>query len=104
MVKQLLKIILCSAALIVPVGSYANNGMVESEGISEVVETVKVTVKGRSVRVQNAQGSMLEVYSVTGAKLKSVCIETADQTVNLKLSKGCYIVKVGNVARKISIL
>ena len=104
MVKQLLKIMLCSAALIVPVGSYANGGMVESENISEVVETVKVTVKGRSVRVQFAQGAILEVYSVTGTKVKSVSIETADQTVNLKLSRGCYIVKVGNVARKISIL
>ena len=104
MVRQLLKIMLCSAALIVPVGSYANGSMVDSEGISEVVETVKVTVKGRSVRVQHAQGAILEVYSVTGSKVKSVSIETADQTVSLKLGKGCYIVMVGNVARKISTL
>lgn len=104
MVKQILKIILFSAALIVPVEGYADNGMFASEDISEVVETVQVTVKGRSIRVQHAQGSTMEVYSVTGAKVKSVSIDSNDQTVNLNLGKGCYIVKVGNVARKISLL
>lgn len=104
MVKQLLKIMLCSLALIVPVGSYANESMVESETTLNKVETVQIAVKGRSVRVQQAQGLTLEVYSVTGAKVASVKIDTSDQTVNLKLSKGCYIVKVGNVARKISLL
>ena len=104
MVKELLKIILCSTFLIVPVGGYANSVAVESDGITKVVDTVQLSVKGRSVRVQHAQGATLEVYSVTGAKVKSVKIESADQVVSLKLNKGCYIVKVGNVARKISVL
>ena len=105
MVKQLLKLMLCSATLLIPVGGYAaNTGVMESEGISEVVQSVKVTVRGRSVRVQYAKGATLEVYSVTGAKVTSVKIDSADQIVSLKLIRGCYIVKVGNIARKISIL
>ena len=95
---------LCSAALVVPVSGYAYNSMVDADGVTKVVESVKLSVKGRSVRVQQAQGSVLEVYSVTGTKVKSVKIESADQTVTLDLGKGCYIVKVGNVARKISVL
>jgi hypothetical protein len=40
---------------------------------------------------------------VTGMKLMSVKIEGQDKKVEINLPKGCYIVKVGKVVRKIYI-
>ena len=61
-----------------------------------------IKVTGQSVRVQNAQGKTLEVYSVTGAKVLSVAIDTNDKTVSLGLrNKGIYLIKVDEVTKKI---
>jgi len=69
------------------------------------MENVRISVvNGRSIRVQNAHGATLEVYNITGVKVASFKIEGGDKTINPNLSRGCYIVKIGKVARKISIL
>lgn len=66
--------------------------------------SVVLTVKENRVRVQNARpGDLLEVYSIVGVKVASVRIESADDTIELNLSKGFYILKVGSVARKVVI-
>lgn len=65
---------------------------------------IKIMVKGSDIRVQNANGLTLEVYNITGVKVASYKIDSGDKTVALNLGKGCYIVKVGTLARKISIL
>lgn len=64
---------------------------------------VTISVITNKLRIQNAMGETLEIYSVTGAKLATYKIDCADQYIDLNLGKGCYIVKVKNVARKISI-
>ena len=104
MVRQLLKLMLCASALLMPIHGMAYSSMAIHEGSEETVTPIQLTVKGHQVRVQQAQGCTLEVYSVTGSKLFSVKIDSADQTIQLKLNRGCYIVKVGDVARKISLL
>ena len=104
MVKQILKISFCALCLLMPVSGVAGSYGMTSESTFEMVETVKIAVKGHSVRVLKAEGLTLEVYSVTGAKVLSVKIDSEDQTVLLNLSRGCYIVKVGDVTRKISVL
>lgn len=68
------------------------------------MEDVRITVSGNNVRVQNAQGATLEIYNITGVKVADFKIDSPDKTVNTGLTRGCYIVKVGKVARKISIL
>ena len=45
----------------------------------------------------------LEVISLTGRKVLTIAIDSPVQRVDLNLTKGCYIVKVGDTARKISI-
>ena len=60
-------------------------------------------VKGSKVIVYNANGSPLEVFSLTGAKVATITIDDNEQTINLSLKKGCYILKVNKVVRKISI-
>lgn len=67
------------------------------------MEDVRISVSGNNVRVQNAQGATLEIYNITGVKVADFKIDSPDKTINTGLTRGCYIVKVGKVARKISI-
>lgn len=66
-------------------------------------ENVSVEICGSRLRIRNASGQTLEIYSITGTRVLSYRIDHNDQMINLDLGKGCYIVKVGSVARKISI-
>lgn len=69
---------------------------IEAEGIS-------IFVNGRQVRVVNAEGEDLEVYNLTGQRVATIHIDSNDQTMSVNLPKGCYILKVGKIARKVSI-
>ena len=40
---------------------------------------------------------------MAGVRVMSVKVEGADKRIELNLPKGCYIVKVGKLVRKISI-
>lgn len=63
---------------------------------------ILLSVAGNRVRVQHATpGTMLEVYNILGVKVSNVRIESVDETIYLDLPKGFYILKIGQVARKI---
>ena len=53
--------------------------------------------------VTGAEGQSLEIISLTGRKVMAVSIENPAQKIELNIPKGCYIVKVGKVVRKVSI-
>ena len=74
------------------------NEVVEAE-----VNAVTISVSQSNVRITNAQGQVLEVYKITGVSIEKVKIDSNDKTFELNLQKGCYILKVGKVVRKISI-
>lgn len=68
--------------------------------------TLRVVSDGNGqtrLRVSNANGQTLMVYDVSGAPVKKIKVDGADRTYDLNLRKGCYIVKVGNVVRKVSV-
>ncbi len=65
--------------------------------------SVALTFTGNNVRVQNAQGSVLEVYNVLGQKVTSIKIDSSDKTITLNLPKGWYILKIENITRKVAI-
>lgn len=67
------------------------------------LNAVSVTINGTSVHVSGAQGMDLLVYNLAGVKIATIHIDSNDKTFNVNLQKGCYIVKVGKVARKISV-
>ncbi|MBP3227847.1 MAG: T9SS type A sorting domain-containing protein [Bacteroidaceae bacterium] len=71
---------------------------------TETQSDIKITVRGTNLRVTGAAGQTLEIYSVTGARLKSVKISANEETVSTGLARGCYIVKVGDVVRKINLV
>lgn len=62
-----------------------------------------IVVKGSTLSVYNANGSILEIFSLTGTKVATIRIDSNEKTVDLSLKKGCYILKVNKVVRKISI-
>lgn len=74
---------------------------------TSITENLQITisVNGSNIRIGNASGKTLEIYNITGVKIASYKIDTSDKTISLNyLSKSCYILKIGNVVRKISIL
>lgn len=76
---------------------------VSDEMVTELVREISVTINGSKLRVQNAEGLTVTVYNITGVKAASFKVDSEDKTVTLNLEKGCYIVKVGNVARKVTV-
>lgn len=65
---------------------------------------IKLTFRGKTVRIQNAEGLTMDVYSLTGAKVTSLRIDSSDKSVALNIPQGIYIIKVGNVVRKASFI
>ena len=53
--------------------------------------------------VNGGEGKTLEFISLTGRKVMEEQIDSPAQKFELNIPKGCYIVKVGNVVRKISV-
>lgn len=74
-------------------------------GIEEFVdEDITITVSGQTVTVTGAQGQTLEVVSLTGRRVTTVKIESPAQKIELNnIPKGCYILKIGKVVRKVSV-
>jgi hypothetical protein len=84
----------------VPVVAVADTSI---EIIDTDIQTINVAVTESTIHVTGANGQVMHVYNVTGMKLMSVKIEGQDKNVEINLPKGCYIVKVGKVVRKIYI-
>ena len=53
--------------------------------------------------VAGAEGHVLEVISLTGKRVLEERISSPAQRFELNIPKGCYIVKVGDVVRKVSV-
>ena len=53
--------------------------------------------------VNGGEGKVLEVVSLTGRRLLEQQIDSPAQKIELNIPKGCYIVKVGSVVRKIAV-
>lgn len=75
----------------------------EKDGIEAETAETTIAVSGNAVHVTNGSGSVLEIYNLTGIKIASYRIDSADKQINLSLQKGCYILKVNKVVRKVSI-
>ena len=74
-------------------------------GIMEMVaeQEAVVSYNDGKLLVTGAEGQTMEIISLTGKKVMTVTIESPSQKVELNIPKGCYIVKVGKVVRKVTI-
>lgn len=79
--------------------------MVMSMGVAEQIDEASPTlhVDGNVVSVQGGSGMTLEVVSLTGRAVASFKIESPAQRIDLNLPKGCYILKIGKVVRKVTV-
>lgn len=73
-------------------------------GIEQVMDDdINIIVSGQAVTITGGQGQTLEVVSLTGRRVMAVKIDSPAQKVELNIPKGCYILKVGKVVRKVTI-
>lgn len=75
----------------------------EMAAAEQVEDQMEISVEKQTVFVTGAQGKTLEVVSLTGRQVMSVKIEGPAQRIELNIPKGCYILKVGKVVRKIQV-
>ena len=80
-----------------------------AEGPSEQMMTatqaeVNIALRGNQLRVTNANGLTVEVYNITGVKVFVHRVDGDDRTFTLTAERGIYIVKVGKVVRRVTLL
>ena len=65
-------------------------------------QAVSISVTESTLHIKNAEQQVLEVYNLAGVKVITQKIDGNDKAIDLSnLPKGCYIIKVGNTARKV---
>lgn len=74
----------------------------DREGLENELAEITIAVSGSQLRITNASGQTLEIYNLTGVRVATLRIDSDDKTFNVNLPKGCYMVKVGKVVRKVS--
>lgn len=94
--------------MMVATSAYAASPMVMAMemGVAEQVEqekTVSINVEGNTVYVNGAGGMTLEVVSITGRQVATYKVESPVQRIELNIPKGCYILKIGKVVRKVTV-
>ncbi len=102
MIKRLLIFTFATALLMTPAAMLRAADM-PLEAMEQVDEEVTIAVSGQTVTISGAQGETLEVISLTGRRVMAVKIESPAQRIELNIPKGCYILKIGKVVRKISL-
>ncbi len=95
-----LLIVLITLSFVLPTTVRANTAI---ELIDQNFQGISISVYGSVLRVEGANDETMYIYNVTGVRVMSVKVDGADKRYNLNLPKGCYIVKVGKVTRKIVI-
>ena len=75
----------------------------DRDGIEVSMSGITLSVNGGNVHIVGANGEVMEVFNLTGTKVSSIRIDSADKTFALNLPKGCYLIKIGKIVRKISV-
>lgn len=102
MAKNILLISLVSALLFcVPIKGYTQT--VASKAVIEA-QAISITVNATSMHITGANGLTLMIFDSAGIIVNQFKIDSADKHIELNLKKGCYIIKVGRIARKVDIL
>lgn len=101
MTKHLLAIIFAASMLMGVETSIQANPIIEVNSID--FSQVAVTYSNGILHVTGANGLVVSVYNIVGQKVYEAKIDSNDKRIELSLPSNCYIVKVGQVARKISV-
>ena len=101
MIKRLLILTIATILLSVPTDMKAQD--IQRNPIEQEQKEIVITPVNRSaVNIKNAEDKVLEVYNLAGVKVATIRIDSPEKTIDLDyLQKGCYILKVGKIARKV---
>ena len=103
-VRMRKNLLIISMVAFLAVPAVAATTMVLERGVAEMIdEPITLSVDGNAVTISGAQGQKLIVVSLTGRQVAEYQIDSPAQRIELNLTKGCYVLKVGNVVRKVSI-
>lgn len=98
------RILLVSMAMVLLFGTPTIS---RAESVIEIIDNefqnITISVQESVLHISGANGQVVQIYNVAGVMVKSIKVEGNDRRIELNLNKGCYIVKVGKVVRKISI-
>ena len=98
--RNILKALLISCCLSVPATASAQD--VQHNQIETEQQQITITVSDANVRVKNAEGLAIEIFSLTGEKVYTQRIDSSSKSIDLSnLQRGFYIVKIGKYTRKI---
>lgn len=97
------KIVLLFVTLMLFSASSVSFAANENETIETSLQKAIKPIGNKEIRITGSDGEMLEVFNLTGIKVMEIRIDNTDTTLSLDLPKGCYILKVNKIVRKISI-
>ena len=98
--KKIFIISLTMAMAFAPISLLAET---ERDGIEMSVSGISLSINGGNVHIVGANGEVMEIFNLTGAKVATHRIDSNEKTFALNLPKGCYLIKVGKIVRKISV-
>ncbi|MBO7100377.1 MAG: T9SS type A sorting domain-containing protein [Bacteroidaceae bacterium] len=75
----------------------------DNEGIEATVSPISIVASGNTVKISGVNGEDIEIFNLTGTKVTTIKTESTGKTYSVNLQKGCYLIKIGKVVRKISI-
>lgn len=104
--KRIIIIVSAVLALALFVPTTANASVLKeyAAGILDFQDDeISISYSQGSICVSGGEGLTLEVISLTGKKVFEQQIDSPSQKFELNIPKGCYIVKVGKVVRKVSV-
>lgn len=97
-------ILIILAALSLNMVSLSANAEARMELIEIDHQQPQITMSdNNTVRVTGAQGMTLYIYNIAGYCIHTIKVDSPDRIYDLNLAKGCYILKVGKTARKVSV-
>lgn len=99
--KKILIMITAAFLLAMPMDVKAQD-IQQRTTIEQEVAPITISVNESTIHIKNAEKMVIEIYNMTGVKVVTQRIDSSDKVIELdNLPKGCYIIKIGKVARKV---
>lgn len=100
--KKILIMITAAFLLAMPMEVKAQDIQQQRTTIEQEVAPITISVNESTIHIKNAEKMVIEIYNMTGVKVVTQRIDSSDKMIELEnLPKGCYIIKIGKVARKV---
>lgn len=100
--KKILIMITAAFLLAMPMELKAQDIQQQRTTIEQEVAPITISVNESTIHIKNAEKMVIEIYNMTGVKVVTQRIDSSDKMIELdNLPKGCYIIKIGKVARKV---